>query len=187
MHRPHHEALITPGAETATPAPGGASYSAGPSKGWSSALASTPGAEEDPRQGARDQQLVAEGSHKWKAKQGRRRSRQPQQRGVRLTFRASAVEAAEIQQAADAKGISKARFIAQAVDAALHDRPGTDRDETLDRLEAARIQLVRAGTNLNQIAKILNSGGDAHHVSRATDAVAEAAAEVRSATRKLVS
>ncbi len=97
------------------------------------------------------------------------------------TFRASTTEAA------DAKGISKARFIAQAVHAELHGRPRLDQDEALDRLEAARIQLVRAGTNLNQIAKVLNSGGDALHIARAADAVADAATTVRAAARKLVS
>lgn len=118
---------------------------------------------------------------------GRRRSRQPKQRSERQTFRASTAEATEIQEAADAKGISKARFIAQAVHAEIHGRPRLDHDEALDVLEAARIQLVRAGTNLNQIAKVLNSGGDAPHIARAADAVAGAATEIRTAARKLVS
>ncbi|MCT9076405.1 plasmid mobilization relaxosome protein MobC [Streptomyces fulvoviolaceus] len=82
--------------------------------------------------------------------------------------------------------MSKARFIAQAVHAELHGRPRLDQDDALDRLEAARIQLVRVGTNLNQIAKILNSGGDALYIARAADAVADAATEIRSAARKLV-
>ncbi|MFB7635638.1 plasmid mobilization relaxosome protein MobC [Streptomyces sp. NPDC056149] len=144
-------------------------------------------AEEAPRQEARDQQLATEGGRKRGDKQGRRRSRQPQQRSVRLTFRASTAEATDIQNAADCRGVSKARYIAQAVHAELHGRPGLDRDEALDRLEAARIQLVRAGTNLNQIAKVLNSGGDALHIARAADAVADAATEVRTAARTLVS
>ncbi|GAB7033461.1 hypothetical protein JCM4914_49220 [Streptomyces platensis subsp. malvinus] len=179
---PHNEV------HRATSAAGGASCSTGPSKGRSSALSSAPGVAEDvPRQGAQDQQLVAEGGHEQRAKQGRRRSRQPKQRSERQTFRASTTEAAEIQKAADAKGISKARFIAQAVHAELHGRPRLDQDEALDRLEAARIQLVRAGTNLNQIAKVLNSGGDALHIARAADAVADAATTVRAAARKFVS
>ncbi|MCF3173928.1 plasmid mobilization relaxosome protein MobC [Streptomyces sioyaensis] len=144
-------------------------------------------AEEAPRQGAQDQQLVAEGGHEQGAKQGRRRSRQPKQRSERQTFRAITVEAANIQKAADAKGVSKARFMAQAVHAEVHGRPHLDQDDALDRLEAARVQLVRAGNNLNQIAKVLNSGGDALHIDRAADAVADAATEIRTAARKLVS
>ncbi|MFE6686031.1 plasmid mobilization relaxosome protein MobC [Streptomyces sp. NPDC057743] len=144
-------------------------------------------AAEAQRQEAQDQQLATEGGHERKVKQGRRRSRQPRQRSVRLTFRASTTEATDIQNAADGKGVSKARFIAQAVHAELHGRPGLDRDEALDRLEAARIQLVRAGTNLNQIAKVLNSGGDALHIARVADAVAHAATEIRTAARTLVS
>lgn len=66
-------------------------------------------------------------------------------------------------------------------------RPAGQQDDALDRLEAARVQLVRAGNNLNQIAKVLNSGGDALHIARAADAVADAAAEIRTAARKLVS
>ncbi|MGW9043463.1 plasmid mobilization relaxosome protein MobC [Streptomyces lydicus] len=46
---------------------------------------------------------------------------------------------------------------------------------------------MRAGNNLNQIAKVLNSGGDALHIDRAADAVTEAAAEIRTAAQKLVS
>ncbi len=188
MHQSHPEGPTGPNTEAATSAPGGASCSTGPSKGRSSALASAPGvAEEAPRQGAQDQQPVAEGGHEQRAKQGRRRSRQPKQRSERQTFRASTVEAANIQKAADAKGVSKARFIAQAVHAELHGRPHRDQDDALDRLEAARIQLVRAGNNLNQIAKVLNSGGDALHIDRAAGAVADAATEVRTAARKLVS
>jgi hypothetical protein len=137
---------------------------------------------------------VAEGGHEQrhessaKARRGgRRRTRQPKQRSERQTFRASTAEATEIQEAADAMGISKARFIAQAVHAEIHGRSRLDHGDALDVLEAARIQLVRAGTNLNQIAKVLNSGGDATHIARAVAAVADAATEIRTAARKLVS
>ncbi|WP_212913028.1 plasmid mobilization relaxosome protein MobC [Streptomyces sp. TS71-3] len=151
-------------------------------------------AEEARHQEAPGPEVGAEGGHeqRWEPQAttrrgGRRRTRQPKQRSERQTFRASAAEASEIQKAADTKGISKARFIAQAVHAELHGRPRLDHDDALNRLEAARIQLVRAGTNLNQIAKILNSGGDALHIARAADAVAGAATEIRAAARKLVS
>ncbi|MFF0290196.1 plasmid mobilization protein [Streptomyces sp. NPDC005262] len=176
---------------TFTPAPDGASCSAGPSKGRSSALAPAPGvAGEVLRQGAPDQELVAEGGHQQEnqtVRRGRRRPRQPRQRVKRLTFRASEAEEAEIQAAADAKGVSKARFIAQAVHAQLHNRTGLDQDEALDRLEAARVDLARVGNNINQMARILNSGGDVIHLARATSEVCEAAAMVKAAARKLVS
>ncbi|MDX3308873.1 plasmid mobilization relaxosome protein MobC [Streptomyces sp. ME08-AFT2] len=151
-------------------------------------------AEEARHQEAPGQGFTAESGHEQRQESsgragrgGRRRSRQPKQRSERQTFRASTAEATEIQEAADAKGISKARFIAQAVHADIHGHPRMDHDNALDALEAARIQLVRAGTNLNQIAKVLNSGGDAPHIARAADAVASAATEIRTAARKLVS
>ncbi|MFJ1679687.1 plasmid mobilization protein [Streptomyces sp. NPDC088251] len=191
MHDLNHELPPSQKQMTYTPAPGGASCSAGPSKGRSSALASAPGAaEEVRRQGAPNPELVAEGGHqqdKPAAKRGRRRSRQPRQRVKRLTFRASEAEDAEIQAAADAKGVSKARFIAQAVHAQLHGRNGLDQDEAFDRLEAARVDLARVGTNINQMARILNSGGDVVHLARATNEVCESAAMVKAAARKLVS
>ena len=85
MHQSHPEGPTDPNAEAATPAPGGASCSTGPSKGRSSAHASAPGvAEEAPRQGAQDRQLVAEGGHKQRAKQGRRRV-PPAQAAVRTS------------------------------------------------------------------------------------------------------
>lgn len=117
----------------------------------------------------------------------RRRSRQDKQRGKRQTFRASETEAAEIDAAAEAKGISKARFIAQAVHAELHGRPRLDQDDAFDRLDAARVQLARAGNNLNQIAKILNSGGDAIHLQRTLDDVRRAATAVKATAQRLVS
>ncbi|MCX5342086.1 plasmid mobilization protein [Streptomyces atratus] len=191
MHDLNHELPPSQKQMTYTPAPGGASCSAGPSKGRSSALASALGvAEEVWRQGAPDQELVAEGGHqqdKPAAKRSRRRSRQPRQRVKRLTFRASEAEDTEIQAAADAKGVSKARFIAQAVHAQLHGRNGLDQDEALDRLEAARVDLARVGNNINQMARILNSGGDVVHLARATHEVCESAAMVKAAARKLVS
>jgi hypothetical protein len=85
------------------------------------------------------------------------------------------------------KGISKARFIAQAVHAELHGRPRLDQDDALDRLDAARVQLARVGNNLNQIAKTLNSGGDAIHLQRALDDVRQAATTVKATAQKLVS
>ncbi|WP_328731863.1 MobC family plasmid mobilization relaxosome protein [Streptomyces caniferus] len=131
---------------------------------------------------------MAEGGHeqKGKPKQGRRRPRQDKQRGRRQTFRASETEEAEIDAAAAAKGISKARFMAQAVRSTIHGRTGLDQDEALDRLEAARVQLSRVGNNVNQIARILNSGGDVIHIARAADEVREAAAAVKAAAQKLV-
>lgn len=195
MSDEHHE-LPTPQQQTTTtPAPDGASCSTGPSHDRSSALASAPGVAEEARhQEAPGRGFVAEGGHEQRQESsakarrgGRRRTRQPKQRSERQTFRASTAEATEIQEAADAMGISKARFIAQAVHAEIHGRSRLDHGDALDVLEAARIQLVRAGTNLNQIAKVLNSGGDATHIARAVAAVADAATEIRTAARKLVS
>lgn len=193
MHEtpPQPTEATSPAAVAAEPTtPGGASCSDGPSKGRSIALAPAPGVAEEQaqRQGAPNQQPVAEGGHekKPKPKQGRRRARQDKQRGKRQTFRASEAEDAEIQAAADAKGVSKARFMAQAVLAEVHDRTGLDQDEALDRLDAARVQLARVGNNLNQIARILNSGADVIHIDRAAGEVREAAAAVKAAAQRVV-
>ena len=188
MHDEHHELPTPQQSMTTTPATSAASCSYGPSKGRSIALASAPGAEEGPHRGARDQEAPAEGGRVQERKRpARRRSRQDKQRGKRQTFRASEIEAAEIDAAAEAKGISKARFIAQAVHAELHGRPRFDQDEALDRLDAARVQLARVGNNLNQIAKTLNSGGDASHLQRTLDDVRQAATTVKTTAQKLVS
>ncbi|MCX4590762.1 MobC family plasmid mobilization relaxosome protein [Streptomyces sp. NBC_01549] len=145
-------------------------------------------AEEGPHQEARDPEAPAEGGRVQKGKRpARRRSRQDKQRGKRQTFRASESEAAQIDAAAEAKGISKARFIAQAVHAELHGRPRLDQDGALDRLDAARVQLARVGNNLNQIAKIVDSGGDAIHLQRTLDDIRQAATTVKATAQKLVS
>ncbi|PBC97294.1 mobilization protein MobC [Streptomyces sp. Ag82_O1-15] len=189
MHDNHHEHHAPRNAASDTPATSGASCSDGPSKGRSIALAPAPGvAVEGPHQGARDQEAPAEGGRVQAGKRpARRRSRQDKQRGKRQTFRASETEAAEIDAAAEAKGISKARFIAQAVHAELHGRPRLGQDDALDRLDAARVQLARVGNNLNQIAKTLNSGGDAIHLQRTLDDVRQAATTVKATAQKLVS
>ncbi|MFE1988745.1 plasmid mobilization protein [Streptomyces mirabilis] len=189
MREQHHESPTAQQEVPTTTATVGASCSDGPSKGRSIALASAPGvAEGPPRQGARDQETSAEGSRVQERKRpARRRSRQDKQRRKRQTFRASETEAAEIDATAEAKGISKARFIAQAVHAELHGRPRLDQDDALDRLDAARVQLARAGNNLNQIAKILNSGGDAIHLQRTLDDVRRAATAVKATAQRLVS
>lgn len=189
MHDGHHELPMPQQAMTTTPATSAASCSDGPSKGRSIALASAPGvAEEGPHQEARDPEAPAEGGRVQKGKRpARRRSRQDKQRGKRQTFRASESEAAQIDAAAEAKGISKARFIAQAVHAELHGRPRLDQDGALDRLDAARVQLARVGNNLNQIAKIVDSGGDAIHLQRTLDDIRQAATTVKATAQKLVS
>ncbi|WP_175548731.1 plasmid mobilization protein [Mangrovactinospora gilvigrisea] len=78
-------------------------------------------------------------------------------RSVRFT----ADEYADIRRAAAERHLTPASFIASAaLSAARPDVPAHRLDvrDRLDELHAVRVQLSRVGTNLNQIAKILNAG-----------------------------
>ncbi|WP_308434928.1 plasmid mobilization relaxosome protein MobC [Streptomyces tauricus] len=99
-------------------------------------------------------------------------------------------ELAIIQSGADHVGMSVAGFMAHCALAAARDQSrtaaaiATDRD-ILMALFGVRRQFGWAGSNVNQVAKALNSGGDAPHVDavladlqRAAQAVQRAADRV---------
>ena len=78
-------------------------------------------------------------------------------------------EHAIIQAGADAVGMSQAGFLAHSALTAARDLTRTAAEiaterEVLDELFAMRRQLGWAGSNLNQVAKALNSGADAPHL-----------------------
>ncbi|MEJ8670168.1 mobilization protein [Streptomyces sp. MS1.AVA.1] len=95
---------------------------------------------------------------------GKARAREKKQRPAQ-SVRLSDHEHAIIQAGADAVGMSLAGFLAHSTLAAARDQSrtaatiATERD-VLTELFAMRRQLGWAGSNLNQVAKALNSGAD---------------------------
>ena len=195
MHDPHHK-LPTPQQEMATGLNSAASWRFGHSP--------TGGAPEpDPApevagpvrcQGAPDGRAATEGgSQPGKASRTRRtkikgkaRQREKKQRPAQ-SVRLSDQEHALIQAGADAVGMSLAGFLAHSALAAARDQSrtaatiATQRD-VLTELFAMRRQLGWAGSNLNQVAKTLNSGGDVPYLKEVLADIHRAA----SATKKAV-
>ncbi|MFD7124240.1 MULTISPECIES: plasmid mobilization protein [Streptomyces] len=93
----------------------------------------------------------------------RRRTRNPSERTRKTTTRLSDTEKAEIAAAATQRGITVARFLAGAGLAAARGSTALHTNErwdaTIDELAALRTALARIGNNINQIAYVLNAGG----------------------------
>ncbi|WP_436842626.1 plasmid mobilization protein [Streptomyces flaveolus] len=127
-------------------------------------------------------------AHKGRPK-GRARPRDKKQRRAH-SVRLNPSELALIQAGADAAGMSVAGFLAYAGLAMARDRSrtavaiATERD-VLTELFAMRRQLGWAGSNLNQAAKILNSGGDVPQLTQVVADVHRAADAVRIAADKV--
>ncbi|MFF6974140.1 MULTISPECIES: plasmid mobilization protein [Streptomyces] len=103
-------------------------------------------------------------------------------RSVRLT----ADELANVQQAARTVGLTTAGFLADAAVALARSHGDarvwlTDQRALVAELMTAAAQLARAGNNLNQVARILNSGGHSDGVDRAVERVLRAAVRVEAA------
>ncbi|WP_413759281.1 plasmid mobilization protein [Streptomyces sp. MMBL 11-3] len=181
-----------------SPAPGGASWRFGHSPaGGAPEPDPAPGVAGPVRhQGAPDGKAATEGgpqpdkaSRKGKARKGRSRPRDKKQRPAH-SVRLNTQELAIIQSGADHVGMSVAGFMAHCALAAARDQSrtaaaiATDRD-ILTALFGVRRQLGWAGGNVNQVAKVLNSGGNAPHLDavladlcRALQAVQRAADRV---------
>ncbi|MET9567200.1 mobilization protein [Streptomyces tauricus] len=147
-------------------------------------------------QGAPDGKAATEGgpqpdkaSRKGKARKKMSRPRDKKQRPAH-SVRLNEQELAIIQSGADHVGMSVAGFMAHCALAAARDQSrtaaaiATDRD-ILIALFGVRRQFGWAGSNVNQVAKALNSGGDAPHLDavladlrRAAQAVQRAADRV---------
>ncbi|MFG3026639.1 plasmid mobilization protein [Streptomyces sp. NPDC048254] len=123
-------------------------------------------------------------AHKGRPK-GRARPRDKKQRRAH-SVRLNPSELALIQAGADTTGMSVAGFLAYAGLAMARDQSrtaaaiATERD-VLTELFTMRRQLGWAGSNLNQAAKILNSGGDVPHLTQVMADVHRAAEAVRKA------
>ncbi|MFD4373339.1 plasmid mobilization relaxosome protein MobC [Streptomyces sp. NPDC058486] len=108
----------------------------------------------------------------------RRRARQDVQRKERVDVRYSTAEKQAILAEARRLGLAGAHFVGAVVMAHLNGdlalpAERTAVDDLIDEYAALREQVARIGTNANQIAHRLNSGGDAHPVDAAV--LAEAA------------
>ncbi|MEV3853140.1 plasmid mobilization relaxosome protein MobC [Streptomyces sp. NPDC050095] len=91
-----------------------------------------------------------------------------------------------VRRAADSVGLKTAGFLADAAVAVAQAQGGPktwllDQRGRVEELMAASAQLARVGNNLNQVARVLNSGGHAEHADEAVARVLRAAARIESA------
>ena len=105
-----------------------------------------------------------------------------QVRSVRLTHD----ELELVKHAAEAVGLKTAGFLANAAVAVAQAQGGPqpwllDQRGRVEELMAASAQLARAGNNLNQVARVLNSGGQAAYADDAVARVLRAADRVEAA------
>ncbi|WP_423833626.1 plasmid mobilization relaxosome protein MobC [Streptomyces manipurensis] len=153
-----------------------ARYGVGPSKGRSNA-ASAPGvAEVEPRrEGAPGQEaagtadpglpvVVRAADEAALYRVAHRRARKRVQRKERVDVRYSVAEKQAILAEAHRLNLAGAHLIGAIVAAHLNGDlalPGqrTSHDDLIDELAALRTEVARIGTNVNQIARKLNSGG----------------------------
>ncbi|GHD82280.1 hypothetical protein ACFQL8_09190 [Streptomyces goshikiensis] len=175
---------------------------------WDGSVASvTPapdGASEDPHQGAQVHQASTGGGSKPeqeekpserrdRADRARQRPRQPREK-KRLhqpNARFNEDEFALIKSAATRCQLSVAGFLARAALAAARDLDRTsaeiaDEREVITALFESRRRLGWAGSNLNQVSKVLNSGADAPQLDAAVAAVHRAARTVHDAASRLI-
>ncbi|KOG29504.1 hypothetical protein ADK35_02090 [Streptomyces viridochromogenes] len=112
----------------------------------------------------------------------RQRVHRDQVRSVRLT----SDELALVKRAAEAVGLKTAGFLADAAVAVAQAQGGPqpwllDQRGRVEELMAASAQLARVGGNLNQVARILNSGGQVEYVDAAVARVLRVAERVEAA------
>ncbi|GGR13513.1 hypothetical protein GCM10010282_02360 [Streptomyces roseolus] len=180
MHDPNHE-LPTTQQETTAGLNRAARYGVGPSSGRSIAEASAPGVAEAAgprREGAPGTGGVRAADEAALHRVARRRARQDVQRKERVDVRYSVDEKQAICAEASRRGLAGSHFVGAVVMAHINGdltlpAERTAIDDLIDEYAALREQVARIGTNANQIAKRLNSGGDTHPVDAAV--LAEAA------------
>lgn len=148
----------------------------------------------DQRQGAPDGKAATEGGSQPRPtrtgrSKGKSRPRDKTQRRAH-SVRLNEPEHALIQAGADAVGMSTAGFLAYAGLAMARDQSrtavaiATERD-VLTELFAMRRQLGWAGSNLNQVAKALNSGGEVPHLTAVIADIQRVAKSVKDAADRV--
>ncbi|WP_211259777.1 plasmid mobilization protein [Streptomyces violens] len=120
----------------------------------------------------------------------RPRLRQSQQRDRVRSVRLTADELADVQRAATTMGMRVAGFLADAAVAVARAQGGPhtwlmDQRAVVGELMRASAQLARVGNNLNQVAKALNSGGQAPYAEDALARVLRAAARVEAVATEI--
>ncbi|MEC4018305.1 plasmid mobilization relaxosome protein MobC [Streptomyces sp. H27-D2] len=105
-----------------------------------------------------------------------------QVRSVRLTRD----ELDTVKRAAETVGLKTAGFLADAAVAVAQAQGGPktwllDQRGRVEELMAASAQLARVGNNLNQVARILNSGGQADYTDEVVARVMRAATRIEAA------
>ncbi len=131
---------------------------------------SQPGGEEPPPAVTRTRPRLRQSVHR------------DQVRSVRLTQD----ELDTVKRAAEAVGLKTAGFLADAAVAVAQAQGGPktwllDQRGRVEELMAASAQLARAGNNLNQVARVLNSGGQADYADEAVARVLRSAARIEAA------
>jgi uncharacterized protein (DUF1778 family) len=166
--------------------------------GVSEAHAPTPeGAGEARHQGAPDSEAATEGGSQRggeaepnAATRTRPRLRQSVHRDQVRSVRLTRDELDTVKRAAEAVGLKTAGFLADAAVAVAQAQGGPktwllDQRGRVEELMSASAQLARAGNNLNQVARILNSGGQVEYVDEAVARVLSAAARIETAAVEL--
>ncbi|MEW5530579.1 plasmid mobilization relaxosome protein MobC [Streptomyces virginiae] len=120
----------------------------------------------------------------------RPRLRQHEQRDRVRSVRLTRDELDDVRRAAEAVGLKTAGFLADAAVAVARAQDGPkawllDQRGLVAELMSASTQLARVGNNLNQIARVLNSGGHADHADEAVRRALRAAARVEAAATQL--
>ncbi|MGW6909232.1 MobC family plasmid mobilization relaxosome protein [Streptomyces sp. NPDC054940] len=159
--------------EAHAPAPEGAGearHQGAPDSGAATEGGSRPGGEAEPTPATRTRPRLRQSVHR------------DQVRSVRLTRD----ELDTVKRAAEAVGLKTAGFLADAAVAVAQAQGGPktwllDQRGRVEELMAASAQLARVGNNLNQIARILNSGGQVEYVDEAVARVLRAAARIEAA------
>lgn len=193
QNTPAHE----PGQEDSNSASGGARWRFGHSPtGGVSEPGPAPGvAGTDRHRGAPDGKAATGGGSQPGTTPRRRRTRgksRPRDKKQRpaCSVRLNTSERALMQAGADRVGMSLAGFLAYSGMAMARDQSrtaaaiATERD-VLTELFAMRRQLGWAGSNLNQAAKALNSGGDVPHLAEVIADIQSAANAVKTAADKV--
>lgn len=159
--------------EGLTPTPGGAGearHQGVPGSEAATEGGSQPGEEPNPPATPRTRPRLRQSVHR------------DQVRSVRLTHD----ELELVKRAAEAVGLKTAGFLADAAVAVAQAQGGPqpwllDQRGRVEELMAASAQLARAGNNLNQVARILNSGGQVEYADDAVARVLRAADRVEAA------
>ncbi|WP_432180536.1 plasmid mobilization relaxosome protein MobC [Streptomyces sp. NBC_00063] len=95
-----------------------------------------------------------------------------------------------VHRAAESVGLKAAGFLADAAVAVAQAQGGSktwllDQRGRVEEMMAASTQLARVGNNLNQVARIINSGGHVDYVDEAVARVLRAASRIEAAAIKL--